>query len=195
MFLFTWKIVHARVIPISKYQYFINIYNSLKFLKRCINNFSLLFKAFHNYVLKQKSWCFEEDNIIIIAFWQLLNTGLWAWPSLAYHILTLTYYFRSRKTLNVFLVYLFNDFLMKLHEQKIKNTAQKIKFSIKNFFSKCDQTRRYPADLVTFTEEIINGKLLFLCSGSTSNFQTQKRRVSKNQVLRFYNNCSPIKLK
>ena len=36
--------------------------------------------------------------------------------------------------------------------------AQKMKFSIKDFFSKCDQ------DLVTFTEEILNGKLHFLCS-------------------------------
>ena len=30
-------------------------------------------------------------------------------------------------------------------------TAPKMKFSIKDFFSKCDQT----ADLVTFTEEIL----------------------------------------
>ena len=36
------------------------------------------------------------------------------------------------------------------------NTAQKMKFSIKDFFSKCD--------LVTFTEEILNGKSHFLCS-------------------------------
>ena len=33
-----------------------------------------------------------------------------------------------------------------------------MKFSIKDFFSK------FPADLVTFTEEILNGKLHFLCS-------------------------------
>ena len=31
-------------------------------------------------------------------------------------------------------------------------TAQKMKFSIKDFFSKCD---------VTFTEEVLNGKLHF----------------------------------
>ena len=36
-----------------------------------------------------------------------------------------------------------------------------MKFSIKDFFSKCDQET---ADLVTFTEEILNGKLRFLCS-------------------------------
>ena len=33
-------------------------------------------------------------------------------------------------------------------------TAQKMKFSIKDFFSKCDQTAT--ADLVTITEEIPN---------------------------------------
>ena len=36
------------------------------------------------------------------------------------------------------------------------STAQKMKFSIKYFFSKCDQIRS--------TEEILNGKLHFLCS-------------------------------
>ena len=46
-----------------------------------------------------------------------------------------------------------------------------MKFSIKDFFSKCDQIRRRPnpqeaADLVTFTEKIRNGKLHFLCSAS-----------------------------
>ena len=38
------------------------------------------------------------------------------------------------------------------------STAQKKKFSIKDFSSKCDQT----ADLVTFTGEILNAKLHFL---------------------------------
>ena len=40
-------------------------------------------------------------------------------------------------------------------------------FSIKDFFSKCDQIRsfpQFPGDLVTFTEEILNGKIHFLCS-------------------------------
>ena len=37
-----------------------------------------------------------------------------------------------------------------------------MKFSIKELFSKCDQIRS--ADLVTFTEENINGKLYFLYS-------------------------------
>ena len=40
------------------------------------------------------------------------------------------------------------------------HTAQKMKFSIKGFLSKCEET----ADLVTFTAEILHGKLPFLCS-------------------------------
>ena len=36
-------------------------------------------------------------------------------------------------------------------------SAQKMKLSLKDFFSKCDQIR----DLFTFTEEILNGKLHF----------------------------------
>ena len=36
-----------------------------------------------------------------------------------------------------------------------------MKFSIKDFLSKSDQ---FGEELVTFTEEILNGKLLFLCS-------------------------------
>ena len=35
---------------------------------------------------------------------------------------------------------------------------------MKNLFGKCDQIRHFPADLVTFTEEIPNGKLYFLRS-------------------------------
>lgn len=39
-------------------------------------------------------------------------------------------------------------------------TSQKIKFSTKNFLSKCDQT----AVSATLTEEILREKLDFLCS-------------------------------
>ena len=39
-------------------------------------------------------------------------------------------------------------------------TAQKIKFSIKYFFGKCDQILQSSA----FTKEFLNGKLHFLCS-------------------------------
>ena len=41
--------------------------------------------------------------------------------------------------------------------------AQKMKFSVKDFFSKCDQIRSF---LKKFTEEILNGKLDILCSGT-----------------------------
>ena len=41
----------------------------------------------------------------------------------------------------------------------MSDTTQKTKFSINDFFSKCDQ-----CDLVTLTEKILNGKLQFLCS-------------------------------
>ena len=45
--------------------------------------------------------------------------------------------------------------------RKVTHNAQKMKFSIKDFFSNCDQSQQFPADLVTFTEETLNGKLHF----------------------------------
>ena len=42
-------------------------------------------------------------------------------------------------------------------------TTQNMKFSIIDFGSKCDQIRGI-ADLVTFTEEIRNGRIYFLSS-------------------------------
>ena len=45
---------------------------------------------------------------------------------------------------------------------------QKMKFPLRTF--------QFPADLVTFTEEIFNGKL-FLCS-ATPGKQTQRKRLS-----------------
>ena len=50
------------------------------------------------------------------------------------------------------------------------NTAQKMKLFIKDFFSKCDQMPQFPADLVTFTEEILNGKIHILCSANLQFF-------------------------
>ena len=38
-----------------------------------------------------------------------------------------------------------------------------MKFSIKDFFSNCDEIQ-FSANLVTFAKEFINGKLHFLCS-------------------------------
>ena len=55
------------------------------------------------------------------------------------------------------------DILQPLFQAKILNvnTAQKMKFSIKDFFSECDQI---------CTEEILSGKLHFLCSVNINNF-------------------------
>ena len=44
--------------------------------------------------------------------------------------------------------------------------AQKMKFPIKDFLSKCDQNPQFSEDLVTFTEEIPGGKLHFFCAVS-----------------------------
>ena len=45
-------------------------------------------------------------------------------------------------------------------------TAQKMKFSIKVFFSKFDKNPQKTANIVKSTEENLNGKLNFLCSVS-----------------------------
>ena len=39
-----------------------------------------------------------------------------------------------------------------------------MKFSIKEFFIKCEKIHSFVRDLFTFAEEILNGKLQFLCS-------------------------------
>ena len=54
---------------------------------------------------------------------------------------------------------------MKTDENIGNITAQKMKFSIKDFFSKCDQM--FPADLAIFTEKILNRKLFLWSDYST----------------------------
>ena len=46
-----------------------------------------------------------------------------------------------------------------------------MKFSIKDFSSKCDQIQKKTADLVTFSGEIFNGKLHFFCAAERVNKQ------------------------
>ena len=59
---------------------------------------------------------------------------------------------------------IFAGILPYLSEQSFFATiAQKMIF-IKDFFSKCDNRPQEAADLVTLTEEILNGKLDFLSS-------------------------------
>ena len=48
-----------------------------------------------------------------------------------------------------------------INQKMLINAAQKMKLSIKDFFSKCEQTMQFPLDLVTFAEEILYGKLHF----------------------------------
>ena len=45
--------------------------------------------------------------------------------------------------------------------------TQKMKVSIHDFFSKNSANSQVAVDLVTFTEEILNGELHFLCSERT----------------------------
>ena len=49
-----------------------------------------------------------------------------------------------------------------------------------DFFSKCHQIRspnpQFPADLVTFTEKILNGELNFLCSDAFLNNFAKKSK-------------------
>ena len=63
------------------------------------------------------------------------------------------------------------------------HTAQKKKFSIQDFFSKCNQIRKEIADLVIFTEEILNGKLHFLCSANHMNKYLCERYNKSNRLL------------
>ena len=53
-----------------------------------------------------------------------------------------------------------------MHRSK-KVTAQKMKFFVKDFFSKSLQIHSFPADLFTLTEKIFNGKLHFLDSAQS----------------------------
>ena len=43
-------------------------------------------------------------------------------------------------------------------------TAQKIKFSVKDLYIKCDQICKFPCICSNLMKEILNGKLHFLCS-------------------------------
>ena len=75
-------------------------------------------------------------------------------------------------------------FQKKTLKERLKgiNTAQKMKFSIKDLFSTRDQIRtQFPADLVTFTEEILNVKLHFLCCVTAHEQTSQTSFCSRHQ--------------
>ena len=60
--------------------------------------------------------------------------------------------------------YIINRYPFWFNFQIICSTAQKMKFSINDFFSKCEPNPQETADLVTFTEKVFMGKLYFLRS-------------------------------
>ena len=58
-----------------------------------------------------------------------------------------------------------------------------MKFSMKDFFSKCDRIHRNLRNLVTFTAEVLNGKLHFLYSVSLHrNFLRNRKKGSHFHV-------------
>ena len=68
------------------------------------------------------------------------------------------------------------------------STAHQIKFSI-NDFSKCDQIQKKTADLVTFTEEILNGNFTFCSLVSVISVPAERgiaKSIHKNtKILKF----------
>ena len=59
-----------------------------------------------------------------------------------------------------------------------------MKFSNTDFFSKCDQIRSF-LGFVTFTEEILNGKLHFLCSVTVKSLQLFLQKLHLNCFTEF----------
>ena len=57
----------------------------------------------------------------------------------------------------------YRAFLVKKNFSIKRTHCKKMKYFIKDFFSKWPSSQ-FLADLITFTEEILNGKLHFLCS-------------------------------
>ena len=62
--------------------------------------------------------------------------------------------------------------------------AQKMKFSVKDFYSKCEQISSFPRIFFfTFTKEIVNKKLQFLYSYAFLH-RTKKLQFSSNSFMR-----------
>ena len=53
-----------------------------------------------------------------------------------------------------------------------------MKFSSRDFFSKCEQNRRINVNLFTFTKDIVIGKLHFFCSEQFLNVDTKPLIIS-----------------
>ena len=72
-------------------------------------------------------------------------------------------------------------FLEKVALHKEAPTAQKMKFSIRYFLSKCDQET---ADLVIFNQEIFDGKLHFCSVACVNLLRKTKKEYSEADVQR-----------
>ena len=78
-----------------------------------------------------------------------------------------------------------------------KTVQKNMKFSIKDFFSKCDQVRKKLR--ITFTEKILNGKLHFLCSARARSFWRNGQKLCFdirviNTTANSQNHLSPTKI-
>ena len=80
-----------------------------------------------------------------------------------FHLLTITHGLRQAITLRLAKKESTETTKKRFYSLPVTVIVQKMKSSIRDFFSKCDQIRRKLADLVTFTEEIFNGNF-YLCS-------------------------------
>ena len=61
-----------------------------------------------------------------------------------------------------------------------------MKFSMKDVFSKCHQSLQFLADLVTFTEEILSGKLFFFCVVDSLIFEALNQASTLNFFLNHF---------
>ena len=64
-------------------------------------------------------------------------------------------------------------------------TTPKNEVSIKDLFSKCEQSRSFSADLVTLTEEILKEKLHFLCSANSFIVIVSMSELCTNLLLQY----------
>ena len=74
-------------------------------------------------------------------------------------------------------------------------TVQKMRFSIKDFSSKCDQIRSFQTDLLIFTEEILHEKLHFLCFSRIFSWLLQSKEetlTKSSQLCKSFNKSAPI---
>ena len=106
---------------------------------------------------------FRAQITLVLLFWRMLvakdqrsqlNKNTFSKSFLAMNIFGTCLHYEKDILSNI------SEMFFSLGLRLLISTAQKMKFPIKDFFSKCDQI----LDLVIFAEEILNGELDFLCS-------------------------------